>query len=201
MYFLVDPMVLCLPEPTAQPDQILSFFSYLENWSEFIRGGQGNKFYMTKTCCEVSAQKVPWDRNLIQGLLNDAGGSLDATTAYSSCQRVLENCFGLPFFEEAVDLPAWLVYSHTMSLDPDLVESIPKEIAEALRETFGYVAYAKKIAKHDIASALYFLTHLVNGSEGIEIDVTVEDEKEKKYKVETDLPIVETPNDLLKRLV
>ena len=198
MHFLVDPMVLCLPEPKSEPDQILSFFSYLENWSEFIRGGQGNEFYMTKKCCEVSVQKVPWDLNLIQGLLNDAGGSLDATTTYSSCLRVLENCFGLPLFEDAVDLPELLVYSDTMSLDPDLVKSIPAEIAEALRETFGYVAYAKKIAKHDIASALYFLTHPVNGSDEIEIGVTVEDEKEKKYKVETDLPIVETPEDLLK---
>ena len=200
MYFLVDPMVLCLPEPTAQPDQILSFFSYLENWSEFIREGQGNEFYMTKKCCEASVQKVPWDRTLIQNLLIKAGGSLDANTAYISCQRVLENCFGLPLFEEAVDLPKSLVDSlvdfDTICLDPDLIRRTPSEIAEALRETFGYVVYAKEIDKHDIALALYFLTYPVNGSDEIEIAVTIEDKKE--YKVKTDLPIVESPTALLR---
>lgn len=198
MYFLVDPIVLCLPEPTATPNQIEYFFQYLNNWSEFIREGQGNKFYMTERCCEASAQKFPWDRKLVQNLLINAGGSLDATTVHIGCQRVLENCSGHPFFEEAVDLPALLVHSDRMALDPDLVARIPSEIAEALRETFGYVAYAKEIAEHDIASALYFLTYPVNGSNKIEIGVTVENNEEIEYEVATDLPIVATPEDLLK---
>ena len=195
MYFLVDPIVLCLPEPTATPNQIEYFFQYLNNWSEFIREGQGNKFYMTEECCRVSASKFPYPES-IQGYLQNAGGTLDASTVSTACMRILHNFPSWPFFEEEVCLPELLVYSDTMCLDPDLVRRIPSEIAESLRETFGYVAYAKKVAKHDIASALYFLTYPIDGSNKIEIDVTVEDDDEE-HEVKTDLPIVESPGDLI----
>ncbi len=48
-----------------------------------------------------------------------------------------------------------------------------------------------------IASVLYFLTHPVDGSNKIEIDATVEDEN-RVHEVKTDLPIVESPEDLLR---
>lgn len=195
MHFLVDPIVLCLPEPTATPNQIEYFFQYLNNWSEFIRDGQDNKFYMTEGCCQVSASKFPYPES-IQGYLQQ-GGTLDAPTVSAACMRILQNFPSWPFFEEEVCLPELLVDPDKMCLDPDLIRRIPAEIVESLQETFGYVAYAKKIAKHDIASVLYFLTHPVDGSNKIEIDATVEDEN-RVHEVKTDLPIVESPEDLLR---
>ncbi len=207
MYFLVDPMVLCLPEPTATPNQIEYFFQYLNNWSEFIRKGQDNKFYMTEECCQVSASKFPYPES-IRGYLQNVRGTLDANTVSSACSRILQNFPSWPFLEEEVGLPKSLVDSlvdsDTMCLDPDLIRRTPSEIAKPLQESFGYVAYAKKIANHDIASALYFLTYPINGSNKIEIGVTVlieegvHEVKTGLHEVETDLPIVESPEDLLK---
>ena len=207
MYFLVDPIVLCLPEPTATPNQIEYFFQYLNNWSEFIREGQDNKFYMTEGCCQVSASKFPYPES-IRGYLQNVRGTLDANTVSSACSRILQNFPSWPFLEEEVGLPKLLVDSlvdsDTMCLDPDLIRRTPSEIAKPLQETFGYVAYAKEIANHDIASALYFLTYPINGSNKIEIGVTVlieegvQEVKTDLHEVETDLPIVESPEDLLK---
>ena len=198
MYFLVDPIVLCLPEPTATPDQIEYFFTYLNNWSEFIREGQSNKFYMTEECYYASASRFPpLDLDSIQECLRKAGGTLDANTVSAACMCILQNFPSWPCFEEDVSLPALYVDLETMCLDPDLVERTPSEISEFLQVTFGYVAYSKVIDKNDIASALYLLTYPVNGSNRIEIGVTVEDDKEK-HEVETDLPIVETPDDWLR---
>ena len=196
MHFLVDPIVLCLPEPTAKPDQIEYFFEYLANWREFIQK-KGNKFYVTEECYYASVPRFPFplDRTLIQECLRNAGDTLDATTVSAACMCFAENFPSWPCFEAEVSLPDLLVHLETMCLAPDLVERTPSEIAEFFQETFGYVAYSKEIDGNHIASALYLLTYPVNGSNRIEIGVTVADDK-GEHKVETHLPIVETPEDI-----
>ena len=202
MHFLVDPIVLCLPSETATSDEISYFIQHLIDWNEFITINQGDdEFCITETCYRAlyNAGRYPLQDSM-KKLINRSDSFMNANDIYNACRQIIESaCW--PSFEEKVELPGLLVDCDEMILAPNVVERIPSEIAGSLQETLGYVAYAKEIVKHDIALDLYFLTYPLNNSNKIEIAVTVEDAKQNgynKHKVETDLPIVESPEDLRK---
>jgi len=198
MHLLVDPVVLCLPEQTAEPDYIEQFFEFLSDWSQLIRVQQDvveDQFFISETCCLalIDSQRYP-EFYLMERLLASGDVPFDAITAYRACRRIIEN---LPYFEERASLPDLLVYCDSMSLNPDLIRRISQPIiADSLRETFGYVAYAKEVSQHPIASDLILLTHPVRDSEVLMIGVTLESNQDGECELETDLPIVETPEDL-----
>lgn len=203
MYFLVDPIVLCLPNRNATSDEISDFIQHLMDWNYFIITNQGDdEFCISEICYDALDRTGLYPvQDSIKNLINNRSDLLmDANTIYNACRQIIESaCW--PSFEAKVKLPGLLVHYDDMTLAPNVAERIPQEIAESLQETLGYVAYAKEIVEHDIALDLYFLTHPLNNSDKIEINVTVEDESQNKYnehKVETDLPIVESPEDLLK---
>ena len=198
MYFLIDPIVLCLPNKKATSDEISDFIQHLMDWDKFIKTNQGDaEFCISETCLNSLNRtgRYPFKEAMHELIDNRSDLNFIATDVYLACRRIIESvCW--PTFEHKVKLPDLVVYCEEMVLDPNLVSRIPlEEIAESLQETFGYVAYAKEIDKNDIASALYLLTYPVSGSDKIKIGVTVEDEEETQYKVKTDLSIIETPEN------
>ena len=208
MYLLVDPIVLHLPEAAATSDQINYFFTNLYNWNKFIRTNEGNHtFCMTQVCRLALGAEYP-SRNSLQSLITRADNCVfDAHTGYGACQYLLQAFAGWPLFEQMIALPldAFAFDDEDMSLAPDLVGRVPTEIAESLQETFAYVAYAKEIDNNPIAADLLFLTQPVKNSDKIEIDVHLliddseVDDSDEWQHAQTDLAIVGTPEDLLRR--
>lgn len=200
MYLLVDPIVLCLPEGTATSEEIDVFVEHLMIWNEVVRDHpDDDQFCMTEECYDalVQANRYPY-RELMNDLIDNRRDlpHIDGKSAYRACQQIIEGaCW--PSFEKIADLPLGEFVTDKVELDPDLVKRIPREIEKSFRETFGYIAYAKEIRKSIIASDLLLLTHPIK-EDKIAIDITllVGSDDLHSVKVETDLPIAETPQDL-----
>ena len=206
MHLLVDPIVLCLPENTATSEEIGAFVKHLIIWNEVVRDRlEDDQFCITQKCFDalIQANRYPYQEfmmPLIDGRQDDL--PYDGNTAYMACRQIIEGgCW--PSFEEIVDLPVGEFDSSTVNLDPDLLERIPPEppeIKESFRESFGYIAYARGIQQNTIASNLLLLTHPIDENRiAIDIELTViADDNLNEVKVETDLPIAETPQDMLR---
>lgn len=204
MFLLVDPIVLCLPEQTATSNQIINFIKHLTAWDKFIKNNSGDEFLITGKCylSLLDAGRYP-SRELMARLIDNRDDlPVNGNDVYTACRQIIESaCF--PSFEERIALPLANFATDIVCLDPDLLERIPPEIQESFRETFGYIAYAKEIEQNQIASNLLLLTHPIE-EDKIDIDIillVVPDESDKSEewrRVKTDLPMAETPQDLLK---
>ena len=201
MYLLVDPIVLCLPDQRATSDQIAHFIKHLIAWDKFIRNDSADQFCITARCYSalLDAGRYPSPKLMARLIDKRTDLPVNGNDVYNACRRIIETaCF--PSFEDIVDLPLDEFDSGTVNLDPDLLERIPPEIKESFRKTFGYVAYAKDIQNNTIASNLLLLTHPIE-EDKIAIDINllvIDDDNLNQVRVETDLPIAETPQDLLK---
>lgn len=204
MYFLVDPIVLCLPNEEATSDKIEDFIQHLMDWNEFITTNQDDdKFCISQTCYDALYRtgRYPLRKDMHELIDSRSDLSFNAQDAFLACQQIIESaCW--PTFEEAVSLPLkeFDIDSKGVCLDPDLVGRIPQEIKQSFQETFGYVAYAKKILENCIASKLHLLTHPIEEKDkkakiAIDITLLIGDDFSQ---VKTDLPLVESPEDLLK---
>jgi len=194
MNLLVDPVLLTLPEPASDVEACLCFVEQLSAWSQEIRA-QRYEFFISEACVIAlyESGRYPQIHTLLP-LWETAGVyEVDCRTAYLACHRVLTN---LPYFEDRVSVRGQLVHLGKVQVAPDLVGRLQEPVAAALRETLGYVAYAREESQHPIATDLILVTHPIQDGTDAQIEAVVETSEGEKM-LTTDLPLVETPEDLL----
>ena len=135
MYFLVDPIVLCLPDENAASNDISDFIQHLMDWNEFITTNQGNyKFCISATCYEAldRTDRYPFQNSIKNLIDNRSDLYMNANDIYNACRQIIESaCW--PSFEEAMSLPLeeFAIDSEEVCLDPNLVDRIPQEIKQS----------------------------------------------------------------------
>ena len=161
MRLLVDPVVLYLPTHMgALASKPSAYLDYLMSWGELIHK-QGNEFYIPKRCEQALYNEDCFLNPIrLQGYLK----KLPGTAIHGVCTTILGRFYAWPRFGETINLPPY----NQINLTPDLCSRIPNPaIAESLRQTLGYIAWARTITN---IPDLYLLTHPTSHTR-IRIDV------------------------------
>ena len=216
MYLLVDPVVLCAPRPTEQA-KMDDFVRYIVDWGDSLTDDR-NTFYITQECDYALCQH-PLD--FLRFRPHDVKSDIyDSTTISNAATQITNYLLKPNHFLKIANLPILEVFCDELDLDPDLVKRTRKEFtkrisevgelnptstavvqqaAESLQEALGYIAYAKEICQHPILSKLLLLTDPINkNSDTVVINAILKTEAGELPPVETDLPIVKSPEDLLR---
>jgi len=194
MDLLVDPILLTLPDLTSGTEACLHFIEQLSVWSQEVRAKR-HEFFLSETCVEAlyRSGRLP-EMHTLRSLWKRAGVyEVDCKTAFLACRRVLEN---LPYFEARVQIHDQPVHLDRVKVTPDLLGRLQEPITAAFRKTLGYVVYAKEESQHPIAIDLILATHPIKNDTGAQIEAVVGTNSGKRT-LTTDLPLVETPEDLV----
>ena len=216
MYLLVDPFVLCAPRPTEQAEMD-DFVRYIVDWGDSLADDR-NTFYITQECDYALCQH-PLD--FLRFRPHDIKSDIyDSITISNAATQITNYLLKPNYFLKIANLPILWVFCEDLNLNPDLVtrtrdefikrisevDELTPEVAdtvqraaESLQEALGYIAYAKEICQHPILSKLLLLTYPINeNSDTVVINAILETGGGALPPVETDLPIVKSPEDLLR---
>ena len=196
MHFLIDPVVLTLPERTADEETILRFVENLHAWSAMFRRKDSN-FFVSQAYIDVLYEMslFPTERSLRSLFLRAEVESIDPKTVLNACSRILSN---MPFFEERVEVAEHVaVYHDQVEVDPDLIKRLQEPVASAFRDTLGCVAYAKEELAPPLMAEMYLVTHPVDGPSA-SIEAKVETNDKGTIHLETEFPLLTAPEHLIR---
>ena len=96
-----------------------------------------------------------------------------------ACTVILKTLIQWPSLAETVSLSYYKI-----TLTPDLCARIPNHsIADTLRKTLAYVAWAQDTGKDEKAANLHLLTHPIDGHTDIQINVSLKGGKTVQGKL------------------
>ena len=165
MHLLVDPVMLCCPIHMGAPVPIIvDNLAYLTKWGNLIVRKLDNEFYIPTRCEQALYHENCFlDPSHLRDYFKHFS-ALPYDAIYHVCRLILESSYTWPRFRENAALPR-----SNIVLNPDLCRRIPnRAIADSLRETLGYIAWAQAII--DDIPDLHILTYPTKDTH-IQIDV------------------------------
>lgn len=197
MNLLVDPILLTLPESTADEDHILSFVHSLCTWNNEVRKGT-HQFWTAENYVEAlqASNRYPTYKALSDLWAQSDINTIGVQDAFRACRSLIE---GNIYRFDDLTLPDTIaVYEDQVRVDPNLVARLPEAVATAFRETLGYVVYARERNHPAMVEDLVLVTHPhpIHADNKIQIDAPIET-NQGQDQLETDIPLAATPTDLL----
>ena len=197
MNLLVDPILLTLPESTADEDHILSFVHSLCTWNNEVRKGT-HQFWTAENYVEAlqASNRYPTYNALSNLWAQSDIDTIGVHDAFRACRTLIEG--NIYHFDDLTLPDSIAVYEDQVHVDPNLIARLPEAVAKAFRETLGYVAYARERNHPAIVEDLVLVTHPhpIHADNKIQIDAPIET-NQGQDQLETDIPLAANPTDLL----
>lgn len=195
MELFVDPIVLTIPKPDSPREVCMNYIEQLMMWSREVKV-QRHSFFVSGSCLDASlkAGRFPSRQALLPFLQTSGITSADPNTIDRACASILNN---MPYLERRF-APSYL-HVHSARAAPNIVQRLDEPVASAFEEALGYLTYAREVVRHPGAESLALVTHPLAADHQVHIDakIQVPDTSQDSVDLETDIPFVECPQDLM----